>query len=125
MQMEDRLAAARTDVDEDAVILEAGAARELGDELEHPLRLVGRELGDVAERLDVALRKHEQVRLRLRVDVADRDEAVGRRDVVSLAVQPAEEAAVSGAAARIPSSVTAAPRTRTSSPTGASTSQGE
>ena len=46
----------------------------------------------------------------LRVDVADRDEAVGGVDVVALAVELAEEAVVGGHAARIPSSVTAAAR---------------
>ena len=94
MQVEDGLTAARPDVDEDAVVLEPGLAGELGDEGEHPLRLVGRERGDLAEGVDVALREDEQVGLRLRVDVADRDEAVGLRDVVALAVEPAEEAVV-------------------------------
>ena len=92
--MEDGLAAAGTDVDEHAVVLEPGAARDLGDELEHPLRLVRRELGDVAERVDVPLGQDEQVRLGLRVDVPDRDEAVGLRDVVAFADEPAEEAVV-------------------------------
>ena len=122
--MEDRLAAAGTDVDEHAVVLEPGVARDLGDEVEHPLRLVGGELGDVAERVDVPLREDEQVGLRLRVDVADRDEAVRLRDVVALAGERAEEAIVRRTA-RIPSSVTARPVTRTSSPSGPSTSQGE
>ena len=74
--MEDRLAAAGTDVDEHAIVLEPGAASDLRDEVEHPLRLVRGELGDVAERVDVPLREDEQVRLRLRIEVADRDEAV-------------------------------------------------
>ena len=38
--------------------------RGLGDEVEHALRLVGRELADVAERVDVALGEDEQVRRR-------------------------------------------------------------
>ena len=68
----------------------------------------------------------EQVHRRLRVDVADRDEAVGRRDVVAFAVEPAEETVVVHAAST-PSSETPAARTRTSSPTGAAsgTSHGE
>ena len=91
MQVEDRLAAARADVHEHAVVLEARPARGLGDEVEHPLRLVGRELADVAERVDMALRQDEQVRLGLRIDVVDRDEAVARRDVLALAGELAEE----------------------------------
>ena len=82
-----------------------------------------RELADVAEGVDVALGEHEDVHRRLRVDVVDRDEAVRRVHVVAVADEPAEEA-VQRLAARIPSSVTAAARTRTSSPTGASTSHG-
>ena len=77
MEVEDRLAAARADVDDHPVVVEAGLARRLGHEVEHPLRLVGRELADVAERVDVPLGDDEQVRLGLRVDVPDRDEAVG------------------------------------------------
>ena len=74
----------------------------------------------------MALGQDEQVHGRLRVDVADRDEAVGRGDVVALAVELAEEAVVVHAA-RIPSSETPAPRTPSSSPTGADsgTSHGE
>ena len=90
--MEDRLAATGTDVDQHAIVLEPGRARRLGDELEHPRGLLGAELGHVAERVDVPLGQHEQVRVGLRVDVADRDEAVGRADVVALADEPAEEA---------------------------------
>ena len=106
-----------------AVVGQAGVAGDLGDEVEHPLRLLGRERVDVAERVDVPLRQHEQMRLGLRVDVPDRGEAVGLRDVVAFAGEPAEEAVVR--AARIPSSTTAPPGRGTSSPTGASTSQGE
>jgi hypothetical protein len=92
VQVEDRLAAAGADVDEHAVVLEPGAAGRLGDEVEDALRLLGRELGDVAERVDVSLRNDEQMRLGLRVDVADRDQALGRRDVLALARELAEEA---------------------------------
>ena len=107
-----------------AVVLEAGVARGLGDELEHPLRLLRRELADVAERVDVPLGEDEQVRLGLRVDVADRDEAVRLRDVVALADERAEEAVVRQR--RDPLLGDGARRaTRTSSPTGASTSHGE
>ena len=94
MQVEDGLATAGTDVDDDAVVGQAGPARDLGDELEHPLGLVGWERRDVAEGVDVALGQHEQVRLRLRLDVPDRDEAVAARDVVALAGERAEEAVV-------------------------------
>jgi hypothetical protein len=90
--MEDRLAAPGTDVHEHAVVLEPGVAGGLGDEVEHALHLVGRELGDVAERVDVSLRDDEQMRLGLRVDVADRDQALGLGDVLALARELAEEA---------------------------------
>ena len=74
----------------------------------------------------MALGQNEQVHGRLRVDVADRDEAVGGSDVVALAVDLAEQA-VAVHAARIPSSTTPAPRTPSSAPTGADsgTSHGE
>ena len=85
--------------------------------------LVGGKLADVVEALDVPLGQHQQVRRRLRVDVADRDEAFGTCDVVALAIQLAEEAVLGRAhAASTPSSVTPAPRTRTSSPMGAASS---
>ena len=94
MEVEDRLTGARTDVDDHAVILEPGLARGLGHEVEHPFCLVRREVPDLPEALDVPLGKHQQVRLRLGVDVADRNEAVTGPDVVSLSNQPAEEAVV-------------------------------
>jgi hypothetical protein len=92
--MEDGLTAAGTDVHEHAIVLQARIPRDLRDELEHPLRLVRGERGDVAERVDVPLREDEQMRLRLGVDVADRDEAVRLRDVLALADEGAEEAGV-------------------------------
>jgi hypothetical protein len=92
VEVEDRLARPCADVDEHAVVGEAGVPRGLRHELEHSLRLVGRELRDLAEALDVALRQDEQVGLGLRVDVPNRDEAVGLRDVVALPDEPAEEA---------------------------------
>src|ERR1700757_1392904 len=116
--MENRLARAWAHVDLDTVIRQPLACRDIGDELEHLLRLLGRKPGDVSECVDVALGDHEQVHRSLRVDVADRDEAVGRGDVIALAVELAEEAVVVHAA-RIPSSETAAPRTLVNSPTGA------
>jgi hypothetical protein len=91
VEMEDRLAAALADVHHDAVVLEPRGLRRLGDELEHPFRLVGRKLGDLAERVDVPLRDYEQMGLRLRIDVANGDEALGRIDVVAFAGEPAEE----------------------------------
>jgi hypothetical protein len=92
--VEDGLAATGTDVDEHPVILEPGTAGDLRDEVEHPLCLLRGELGDVTERVHVPLREDEQVRLRLRVDVADGDEAVGLRDVVAFLYQLAEETAL-------------------------------
>src|SRR5438874_5210699 len=125
VEVEDRLPCADAGVDDDPVVAQALVAGGLGDELEHALCLVRRELGDVVEALDVAFWNDKEVRLGLRVQVANRDEAVGGGHVVAVAVEAAEEAVVGHQAARIPSSVTAAARTRTSSPTGASTSQGE
>jgi hypothetical protein len=92
VEVEDRLPRSCADVDEHAVVGEARVARGLRDEVEHPLRLVGRELPDLAEALDVALRQDEQVSLRLGIDVPDRNEAIRLRDVVALADEPAEEA---------------------------------
>jgi hypothetical protein len=92
VEVEDRLAAARTDVHEHAVVLETDLARSLRDEVEHPLGLLGRERADVPERVDVALRQNEEMRLGLGVDVADGNEAVGLRDVVAFAREAAEEA---------------------------------
>jgi hypothetical protein len=94
MQVKHRLAGARTGVDDDTVIVQPFACRHLGDEVEHPLVLVGAELGDVVEAVDVVLGDDEQVRRRLRVDVADGDEALGRGDVLALPVERAEEAIV-------------------------------
>jgi hypothetical protein len=94
MQVEDRLTAAPTDVDEHPVVLEPGTAGDVRDEVEHPLRLVRGELRDVAKRVDVPLRKDQQVRLGLGVDVADRDEPVRLRDVVTVFRKAAEEAVV-------------------------------
>jgi hypothetical protein len=90
--MEDRLAAALADVHEDAVVLEAGLVGGLCDEVQHPLRLVRRELVDLAEGRDVPLGQNEQVRVGPRVDVADRNEAVGLRNVLALLYELAEEA---------------------------------
>jgi hypothetical protein len=90
--MKDGLPGSRTDVDHDAVVLEPRDPRCLRNELEHSLRLLRRKAADVAEGVDVAFRQHEQVRFGLRVDVADRDEAVSRVNVVALAGEAAKEA---------------------------------
>ena len=92
MQVEDRLTASFSDVDDHPVVLEAGRPGCLGDELEHPLGLVGRELRDLPKRVDVALRDDEQVRLGFGVDVAHGDEALGRANVLALAHELTEEA---------------------------------
>ena len=94
MQVEDRLAAARTDVDEHAIVVQAGLASDLRDELEHPLRVLRGELPDVAEGVDMPLGDDEEMRLRLGIDVADRDEAVALGDVVTLLDQAAKKAIV-------------------------------
>jgi hypothetical protein len=83
--MKDRLAGSGTGVDDDTVVAQALACSDVGDEVEHALVLIGRELGDVVEAVDVPFRDDEQVRLRLRVDVADGDEAVDGGDVLAFA----------------------------------------
>ena len=95
MEVKDRLAGSCTGVDDDTVVGQAGLCSNLGDEVEHALVLVCVELGDVVEAVDMPLGDDEQMRRRLRVDVADRDEAVGGRDVIAFAVERAEEAVVS------------------------------
>jgi hypothetical protein len=92
--MEDRLPRTLADVDDDTVIAQALARCNLGDEVEHPLRLVRRELRDLAEARDVSLGDDEQMRLGLRIDVADRDEPVRRGDMLAVGVERAEEAAL-------------------------------
>ena len=92
MEVEDRLARGFADVHDDAIVVEAGLARGLGDEVQHPLRLVGRELADLAEARDVAYGQDEQMRVGLRIDVADRDEAVRLRNVIALLHELAEKA---------------------------------
>jgi hypothetical protein len=92
--MEDRLPGPGAGVDDDTVVGQALARSDFGDELEHALRLRRVELPDVVEARDVPLGQDEEVRVGLRVDVADRDEAVGRGDVVAVSVERAEEAVV-------------------------------
>ncbi len=92
MEVEDRLPGALADVHGEAVVLEAGLPRRVGHELEHALRLVRRKFSDLAEARDVPLGQDEQMRVGLRVDVADRDEAGAGVDVVALGVELAEEA---------------------------------
>jgi hypothetical protein len=92
VQVEDGLPCSRADLDDDLVVLEPRDSHGLRNELEHALRLVRRELVHVTERVDVALRDHEDVRVGLRVDVADRCIAVGAVDVVAVARKRAEEA---------------------------------
>jgi hypothetical protein len=94
VQVENCLPSRLADVDDHTVILEAGALRSVGDELEHAFRLFRRELGDLAKRLDVPLGDDEQMRLSLRVDVADGDEPFRCVDVLAFAEEVAEEAVV-------------------------------
>jgi hypothetical protein len=91
VKVEHRLAGAWPDVDHDPVVLDTGDLRRFRDKLEHPLRLVGRESADITKGVHVALGQHEEVGVGLRVDVADRDEALACVDVVALADEVAEE----------------------------------
>jgi len=88
------LPAAWADVDDDAVVGQAAFCRGLGHECQHAVCFVGWELGDVAERIDVALRYHEQMHRRLRMEIGDRDEAVRGPNVLSVAHELAEKAAL-------------------------------
>ena len=84
MQMEDRLPGAGTDVDHHLVVVQPGGARRVGHEHQHRARLLWREVADVSECLDVTFRDDEKMRVGLRVDVVDRDEAVGGVDVLAV-----------------------------------------
>jgi hypothetical protein len=91
VQMEHRLPRPLAHVDEHAVVVEPRIAGRLGDEVEHPLRLLGRELAHLAEARHVSLGQDEQVHVRLGGDVADGHEPVALAHVVALAHEPAEE----------------------------------
>jgi hypothetical protein len=92
VQVEDRLAARGSDVDEHSVVLEPGAAGGFGDEVEDALRLLGGKLGDIAKRVDVTFRDDQEVGFGLRVDVADCYDTLALGDVVAVADELAEEA---------------------------------
>ena len=92
MQVEDSLAAALTDVDDDSIVVEACLLCRLGDELQHPLGLVRGKLPDLAKARHVPLRDDEQMDVGSGIDVADRDEALGLRNVLALREELAEEA---------------------------------
>src|SRR5687768_11520456 len=90
--MEDRLAAAGADVDDDAVVLEPRLPRGVRDEAEHAAGFLVRERLDVPERVDVPLGEDEKVRRGLWPEVANGDESVARVNVVALTDEPTEEA---------------------------------
>ena len=92
MQVEHGLTRARAHIDDDTVVVQALACSDVGDEVEHALVLLGAELGDVVEAVDVVLGDDEQVDGCLRIDVSDGDEAVDRGDMLAVAVQRAEKA---------------------------------
>ena len=88
MEMKHGLTRSRPDVDDHTVVLQLRDCRRLGHELEHSLRFVRTEQGDLAERLDVAFGQHEKVNGSLRRQILDREEALGaiddrRRDLAS------------------------------------------
>jgi hypothetical protein len=92
MQVEDGLPASLSDAHEEPVIGQTRGAGRLGDELQHPLRLVRRQLADLLERGSVTVRDDQKMSVGARVDVANREEAVGSRDVIAFGRQPAEDA---------------------------------
>jgi hypothetical protein len=55
VQMENRLARAGAHIDLDTVVGQPLARSDVGNELEHPLRLLRRKLADLVERDDVPL----------------------------------------------------------------------
>ena len=89
--MEDRLPRSRACVDDDTVVGQAFLRSDFRHEVEHALGLVRRKLRDLVEAAHVPLGQDEQVRLRLRVDVADRDEPARRGYVVAVAIERAEQ----------------------------------
>ena len=94
MQVEHRLARAGADVHEHAVVPQADFLGRLRDEFEHAPGFSRIEVPDLAEGVDVALRDHEHVHRRLRIDVVDRDEAFALVHVRAFARDAAEEAVV-------------------------------
>jgi hypothetical protein len=94
VQVEDRLSRPRSRVHHDTVVAQPELRSDIGDEVEHALRLVGWKLRDVVEARDVPLGYDEQVGVGLRIDVADRDEALRLRNVVAVPEERAEEAVV-------------------------------
>jgi hypothetical protein len=92
VEVEDRLTAALADVDDDAIVVETRVLGGLRDELEHALRLLRRKLADLAEGRNVPFRDDEQMDVGARVDVANRNEAVGGCDVLAFGEELAEEA---------------------------------
>ena len=92
MEVEDGLPGSGPDVHHDPVVIETGDLRSLGDKLEHPFGLVGREGANVTKRVHVALRQHEEMSVCLRVDVVDGDESVRCMEVVAIEYQAAEQA---------------------------------
>src|SRR6266540_6868239 len=79
--MEDRLSPTLADVDDDAVIIDALVAC-----------LLGGELADLTETRDVPLGDNQEMRVRAWIDVVNRDEARAGANVITIAIEPAEEA---------------------------------
>jgi hypothetical protein len=84
--MEDRLPAVRPHVDDDAVVLQSDRSRSGRHELEHPLRFVGRKFSHLTKGRHVPLGDGEEMGLRPRIDVVDRNEALAGVDVLALPV---------------------------------------
>ncbi len=94
VQMEHRLTCRRPDVDDHTVVVKPGACGGLGDETQHPPRLLVREGIDLTQGIDVPGRQDEQVSLGRRSDVPDRHEALGGMDMIACDDKPAEQAVI-------------------------------
>jgi hypothetical protein len=80
VQVKHGLTRTRPDEDHQPVVGQAHLPGSVRDELEHALRFLLLEHCHVAKGLEMALRQDEQMDVRLRIDVLDRNEAVGAVD---------------------------------------------
>jgi hypothetical protein len=94
VEVEHRLACARPDIDDHAVVLEALGCSHLGHEPQHPTGFLVRKSVDLAEGVDVPLGQHEQVRLCGGRDITDCDETACTVHVIAAVDEATEEAVI-------------------------------